>query len=86
TWQSCFETCAEVSALYFVLSGGDKCACGFDPSFVDSPKVADYCEKPCTGDEEYSCGDEEEYELYELFDGEPATATTPAPGVRVAGV
>ncbi|CAN0188824.1 unnamed protein product, partial [Scytosiphon promiscuus] len=77
---TCFETCGAENALYFVVSRGDKCACGFDPTFLEQPKVADACYEPCSGDEAYSCGGEEEYELYELFDDEPMTAT-PAPGV-----
>lgn len=79
----CFEECGAVDALYFMLSRGDKCACGFDPAFLVHPNVFDVCEEPCSGDEAYSCGDHEEYELYTLFDDVPETAetATPAPGV-----
>lgn len=64
-------------ALFFVLTDGDKCACGKSQSFLDKEKTPDTCESPCSGDDSFTCGGPEEYEIYELFDDIPVE--TPAP-------
>jgi len=69
--QICFEACGAQNALYFVVSDGDKCACGFSQEFLGADKTQVDPTSECAGDAAFTCGGPEEYELYILFDDVP---------------
>lgn len=58
-----------MGAFYYAVTGGDKCACGFNMSFLEEDRTPDTCEEPCAGDSTVTCGDDFEYDLY-LIPGE----------------
>ncbi len=75
--QVCFQQCADVNALYFALLSGSVCVCGDDASFLTDDKNEGNCNEPCSGDGTSFCGgDGDDYDLYELFDGEGVMACT----------
>lgn len=83
--QTCFESCGDgidAVLLLFVVSDGDKCACGFDLTYVESTPdmMADTCDRPCTGDDSLTCGGDDAYELYQLLD-DVLVGTTPSPAL-----
>ncbi len=74
--QTCFELCRSLFGLFFVVSRGDKCICGFHESTSDL--VTGTCDNPCAGDGSSTCGGDDAYELYQLLD-EPSESESPPP-------
>ena len=73
--QTCFELCRSIFGMFFAISDGDKCICGFEsPSF----KAIDTCDKFCAGDDSFTCGGDDAYELFHLLDEPTEPVSAPA--------
>jgi len=58
------------------VSDGNKCYCGFDDAFLDEDRREDECRTPCAGDDAFTCGEDDEFELYRLYDDVPGDSGT----------
>ncbi|CAM9663572.1 unnamed protein product, partial [Ectocarpus fasciculatus] len=61
--QTCSESCRSIFGLFFVVSDGDKCICGLN-STSESREETNTCDTPCAGDDLFTCGGDDSYELY----------------------
>lgn len=59
------------------MSDGNKCYCGFDEAFLDEDWREDECRTPCAGDDAFTCGEDDEFELYKLYDDIPDSGSKP---------